>query len=384
MKVLILASNRTLTLSLLRCLSGAGIRAHVLANGNYPVVRASRWCSGFDRFDPQLVHIGSPTLARMTGELAIKNGCEVILPSGIEAVKYLSAHARAIEQVPIIPLAEPHVITMLDDKWRFQRFACEAGVTTPAGELFTDVKSVSAKSLTFPLVVKPTTLDGSRGVKAVHNQLQLIEHISTISKNGTPAIMLQEYIPGDDISISMLASAGRVVAWAVHTWVGKDHDLQFIYDSDVMRAAARLVAASKFDGLINFDFRRHKKTGELYALECNPRPYASIHIAMCAGINFAKLAIDTALGIPISDIMVPSDRVIHPERALIQLITGKARRSQLSPATLRGLELDQNDALASLVRLVEKYTPGLSRYLDSAPNRPSANTFAVPETAKWR
>gem|GEM_PF-335030 len=67
-------------------------------------------------------------------------------------------------------------------------------------------------------------------------------------------------------------------------------------ESALLPLARRLVAAARFHGIGNIEFKR--RGDRLYLMEINPRPWMWIHLATAAGINIAHVAWRDLIGLP--------------------------------------------------------------------------------------
>jgi len=88
---------------------------------------------------------------------------------------------------------------LIHNKWAFKKFCLQNGISTPKGFFYTNMEEL--ESFNFPVVVKPTTLSGGRGVEVVQDTKELKKSIKEAQKY-TDEIFLEEYIEGDLIAYS--------------------------------------------------------------------------------------------------------------------------------------------------------------------------------------
>ena len=146
-------------------------------------------------------------------------------------------------------------------------------------------------------MVKPPDWDAGRGVKLCHNAEEAAQHLASLPQD-SPA-QVQEFIPGYDLDISLLANRGRIVAWTIHKKAsGKQGSrlasCRFVENDALLDIGTRLVPATEFTGLAHIDGRVDERDGSVKLIECNPRVYDSIHFAAFAGVNFIAAGLEQA------------------------------------------------------------------------------------------
>src|SRR3989304_3891130 len=99
---------------------------------------------------------------------------------------------------------------------------------------------------------------------------ELRAHVESNAPYSHPPLILQEFIPGKDIDLSVLAVGGRVVASAVQQWPDSGM-LEFCEHPEVEELGRKVVSLFNYDGVAHFDMRIDERTGRVLVLECNPR-----------------------------------------------------------------------------------------------------------------
>jgi hypothetical protein len=119
--------------------------------------------------------------------------------------------------------------------------------------------------------------------------------------------LVQAYVPGRDGGHNILARNGRVLLSLTQRRTPEAHGV-FLHDPDAEEIGRRLAAAVGYTGIANIDTRRDERTGELLALECNPRCWDSLYLAHWAGWNFIAAGLECASGRPITvpDVPLPA------------------------------------------------------------------------------
>ena len=132
-------------------------------------------------------------------------GVNVVLPT-VDAELRPLAQARPLytaEGIDLL-LAPAQALELILDKLALAR-RCAGVVRVPGTELFGP--AVDPALLTYPVVVKPRTGSGSRGVITVDSAGVLA------ALEPSPALIVQEFLPGEEYSMDVLADAsGHVIA----------------------------------------------------------------------------------------------------------------------------------------------------------------------------
>jgi len=161
----------------------------------------------------------------------------------------------------------------------------------------------------FPLLVKPRRGRGSDGIEIVPDQDALerliLSYQSTAGASDLDDYLLQEYLPGAEYSIDVLADQdGRVLAVVPRERLKVDSGIavaaRTIEDPELMALGKQIFEAVGLNGIANVQLRRdHQGVPKL--LEINPRFPGTVAITIASGVNIPQLLLDEALGIPIPE-----------------------------------------------------------------------------------
>jgi carbamoyl-phosphate synthase large subunit len=176
----------------------------------------------------------------------------------------------------------------------------------------------------FPVIVKPRRGAGSRGVRVVPDReaLQAIEL--------DDALIIQEFLPGDEFSVDVIAdSNGKVVAAVPRTRTRVDSGVSIagrtIHDEALESTAARVAEAIELTGVANVQLR-YDTAGVPALLEVNPRFPGALPLTIAAGVDIPSLVLDLALGLPLpahlefrdlANVRFLEDVFLAPEEVLV-------------------------------------------------------------------
>ncbi len=173
--------------------------------------------------------------------------------------------------------------------------ACAGDV--PVGRFELIDESFDPHRCNYPVIVKPRSGSGSRGIFVAHSA----DDLAGVTRNGE--MMVQDYLPGAEYSVDVLADRdGNVRASVVRERMVQDSGVAVVArtlrDQTLERFAARVVRRMGLRYVCNVQFRR-TSTGTPVLMEVNPRFPGSMAITVASGVDMPVLAIEHALGEPL-------------------------------------------------------------------------------------
>jgi len=180
----------------------------------------------------------------------------------------------------------------------------------------------------FPIIVKPRSGAGSRGVRLVHSRADLD------ALGDDDSLIAQELLPGDEYSVDVIAAAdGHVVAAVPRTRTRVDSGVSIagltVRDAELEATATAVAQAIGLTGVANVQLRRDT-AGVPALLEVNPRFPGAMPLTIAAGVDMPSLALDLALGLDLpeqaefreianvrflEDVFVDIAEILHSENA---------------------------------------------------------------------
>jgi carbamoyl-phosphate synthase large subunit len=186
----------------------------------------------------------------------------------------------------------------------------------------------TAEEWNFPIIVKPRSGAGSRGVRLVHARADL-DALGT-----DDSLIAQENLPGDEYSVDVIANAdGHVIAAVPRTRTRVDSGVSIagrtVHDPELEATATAVAQAIALSGVANVQLRRDVN-GVPALLEVNPRFPGAMPLTIAAGVDMPSLALDLALGLELphevpfrelanvrylEDVFVDPAEILHSENA---------------------------------------------------------------------
>lgn len=295
------------TVKVLRCLNRvSGITTHVLANTRLPLARLSRYSSSCHCHTSQ----NDEDWIRAVRNIVRSLGIDVILPVTERGVEFVARNRTVISEfVAIPPLADFELIMTAQDKWAFNCFAVQNGFPVPASVLIgkageASVDSLDLDSVEYPVLLKPTLLDGGFGIVKVEKPSDLIR-----MWNGGRIIkgyqyILQSYLPGTVACLAIYCQDGEIVAYTLWKTLLTSHRrlyysaraMEYFDDRGLVDLSKRLISAMGWSGIANIDFLINPDNEMINILDFNPRFGQSLLGSLVAGVNFPLLACLGAMG----------------------------------------------------------------------------------------
>jgi len=363
-RVLILCSedpDDLLAMQVIFCLRCAGACVHLLSDGKEIAYKYSRHCQKFTAAPFPVEHKEAGAFLDVLNGYIQRENIDVVLATDIESTRLLATIAPGVKGAAVFPISDLPTIALLDDKWRFYQLLQDLNLQTPQTvyvESLTPEAIEQIRSLTFPVMVKPLSLSGSRGIARLDTVEDVEAHIRGGGLFTALPLVVQTYIPGRDLGLSMLAIDGRLVAHAVMIKTESaqyGETVEYVNMPEVVAFGERLMSGTRYTGIAHIDLRLNDETGEFSALECNPRFWFTVSKAMCFGLNFAALGVQFALNtVPerIAPITPGTFYVVQALRARRMYLPSRFR--QVSFENLLLIWMERSDIALTLYRKLRR------------------------------
>jgi D-aspartate ligase len=298
----------------------------------------------------------------------------VLIPTHDEEAALIARHSDTLRQRYRLTTPTWPTLRTAYDKHRMHDFAAERGVDQPWTIFPADARDLSDAAGRFPVVVKPT-------VKETHNRLTVdkawrADDAAALRRAYDEAcrlvdpstLMIQELVPGDgrsQLSYAALCSDGQVIASVAARRI-RQYPMDFgrastfvetIEDASLEHDARRLLAAMRFTGMVEVEFKRDERSGANLLLDVNPRAWGWQSLCGRAGVDFPHLLWRLARGEHVQPVRAaPGVRWVRMATD-VPAVVGEVAAGRLSPRSyLRSLRqplefavFARDDPLPSLV-----------------------------------
>ncbi len=293
---LVLTSLENLALTMIRTLSGKGLKVTIAGAGPGRMLRLSRHCSAYAQVaknGAEFSEAREPAL-EATARLARARGIDLVVPVDVPGGIFASSLRPRLSDLPFFPFTGAETLRLLDNKWAFYGFLQKHGLPAPRTWLLENAGQ--AGGLALPLVLKPLSEAGGTGVEVVRDAAARDARLAGTASHLRFPTLAQEYIEGEDVSLSFLADRGRLLAWSVHMR-RPDGAIDYIDDERVIEIGRKIAAGSGYTGMANVDMRYDGPArGRVLVLECNPRFWGTYKYTLGLGIDYLERGFEVMAG----------------------------------------------------------------------------------------
>jgi len=285
--------------NILRSLRAVNARVHLVHDSRSASLRFSRCCKVLHGVDDYTTTDPDAVLDAIN-DLHLRIGVDSVMAGDVEAMTFLARIKQRL-LAPVFPTAEAGTLAMLHDKWQFHQICEKAGVEVPKTLHFETKAEIDPerieRELSFPVIVKPIDSYGQRGIIVWRNKAEIREWLRTVGDFNHQATIVQEFIEGQDWALSVFAANGVIKHWV--SWVcpgqldagygiGRFLATEFSPREDLLAMGQKIVMATKFSGVANFDARFDERSRSMKMFECNPRFFNRMSVARLSGVDFVR------------------------------------------------------------------------------------------------
>ena len=259
-------------------------------------------------------------------------GVNVVLPT-VDAELRPLARARAGFAAAGIDLllAPAEALDVILDKLTLAQ-RCAGIVRVPRTELFDSL--VDPAAWTYPVIVKPRTGSGSRGILQVGSAAELA------ALERSPRLLVQEFLPGEEYSIDVLADAGgHVIASVPRLRARVDSGVSVggrtVHDTGLSSFGRAVAEATGITYVANVQCKRDASRRPAL-LEVNPRMPGTLGLTIASGVDMPRLALAALRGEPVPTAMG------FRECAVVRFLDERV----IDPADIRSVGLDLSGTTA--------------------------------------
>ena len=291
-------------LGVVRSLGRRGVQVWVLKRSGRPLAAASRyarrnlsWPAGDDA-----------TRVDFLRNLAQTHGLKgwVLFPTDDEVVGLVARHHDSLARQFRLTIPPWDKLRWGCDKRLLSKMAAELQIDQPWTFCPQDRAEVAKLSCSFPVIIKPALREAFNRLTAdkawrVDDRDSLLARYDEARSMISPElIMIQEVIPGwgeAQFSYAALCLDGRPLASLVARRT-RQFPMDFgqfstyvetIDEPGVVEPAVRLLAAARYTGIVEVEFKRDARDGRFKVLDVNPRVWGWHTLGSRAGVDFSYL-----------------------------------------------------------------------------------------------
>jgi len=305
--VLVSGGKMTKALHLARAFHAAGHRVVLTETERYRYC-AHRFSNAVDAFHV-MPEPGSKAYGPAMETLVLREGVDVFVP--------VSSPASSVPEAQIATTLpggcqtlhlDLEAIEEVDDKERFAIAARSLGLRVPKSIRITDpaqVETFDFSDETRPFILKSIAYDPLHRLDLtplpIANARANSAYIRSLPISSSNPWVLQEYIEGDEFCTHGTAVDGKLTAYCCCASSPFQINYEHLNIPEIQTWVEHFVEGRNLTGQVSFDFIRELDTGEIFAIECNPRTHSAITLFT----NFVELSDAYLSNPPRPDTLLP-------------------------------------------------------------------------------
>ena len=243
----------------------------------------------------------------------------VLFPTRDLDVLFLQDYQEALSPHYLLPQHRDSEILRLIDKLELAREATRLNIPTPLTVSCSSAAELDRHiaTLQFPVIVKPRFAyqwrrkgvwqqAGSQKAVIVESAAELRTQYDRLAVF-TSEVLLQRYVPGNDDDIVMfgcyVSREGKMIGHFTGRKLRQDPPLvgtgSVVEACDIggiLAPSAALLAAFRYTGIAEVEFKHDKTTGLYFLIEINPRHWDQHELGTLVGVNVSWIAYQDMVG----------------------------------------------------------------------------------------
>lgn len=349
--ILLLSVSGYLALCAIRALNPKKYNIYCIGPGKEGI-RFSKFHKRYFICSAAIIENADMALLNMINMFSIRYKIDVIIPLDLPSTICIATWRKQLTTA-VFPVPSLDNILLLNNKWTTSTLMRTLWIPHPETRLIKNANELINTTLSKPFLIKPTMQSGGKGIVRINNVNDIKTYMRTFSPYKAFPLIVQRYIPGDDIDLSLLAKDGIIIAWTIQKWNGFQR-LEFVENSEVLSIGKKIVRHTRFNGLMHIDMRKDKKTNRIFLIECNSRAWGSMYASIYAGVNFIQLGIECAKKKQLSSTIQQKTTYEMPRRLLARLYKNPLKLFAISSASKKDLIDLFSDPIPYILLLFEE------------------------------
>jgi len=211
-------------------------------------------------------------------------------------------------------------IDIAEDRHRFEDFLDRLGVPQPPGAGVSSIDEALnvAKSLGYPLLIRPSYVLGGRAMEIVYSEAEMVRYLTeALQLESQHPVLIDKYMMGKEVEVDAVSDGERVLIPGIMEHIERagvhSGDALAIYpgvgltrkEVDIMvDHTTRIGLALQIKGLMNVQMVITRENGSslVYVFEVNPRASRTIpFISKVTGVPMVRIATKVMAGISLKE-----------------------------------------------------------------------------------
>ncbi|MGB5326104.1 MAG: carbamoyl-phosphate synthase large subunit [Pseudomonadales bacterium] len=234
--------------------------------------------------------------------------------------------ARDLEAagVPIIGTS-PDAIDRAEDRERFQQMIRKLGLKQPENKTVMSAEAAveAARSIGYPLVVRPSYVLGGRAMEIVHSEAQLKRYMrEAVQVSNESPVLLDHFLDAAvEVDLDAVSDGKQVVIGAIMQHIEQagvhsgdsacalpPYSLPEQQQREMREMVVAMARELEVVGLMNVQLA--VQDDEVYVIEVNPRASRTVpFVSKCIGLSLAKVAARCMVGVSLAEQDFTEERI---------------------------------------------------------------------------
>lgn len=301
----------------------------------------------------------------------------VILQFGGQTAIKLANFLREMD-IPIYG-TKPEQIDIAEDREKFEELLGSLGLKRPEGKAVWSLEEgiEVAKSLKYPVLVRPSYVLGGQGMEITYEEEDLIKYLSSaFSKDKKNPVLIDRYLQGKEIEVDAICDGENILIPGIMEHLERagvhSGDSISIYPSqsiskdmktEIVEVTKKISKALEVIGMINIQFV--EQDGQLYIIEVNPRSSRTVpYISKITNVPVIDIATQVMLGKKLGDLGYNEPICPEPEMICVKVPVFSTEKLPMVEVSL-GPEMRSTGEVLGVGRTLEEalYKGFLAAYM---------------------
>lgn len=230
-----------------------------------------------------------------------ETGADILLPIDERDVRSLSSlQDKLRKHICLPPLPKIDIFDTLVYKDRLVNFLQKNNFPYASTSRLDRLSIPEIDDNLYPYLLKPIRGSSGHEIRKIDSKEDLGDILLRLNSEN---YILQELIPGKNMSCSILAIDGEIKAQTIQEGLASRNfsfstAIKFVRDECVSELTREIVKAADYSGLANLDFRLDERDNQPKLIDFNARFWSNISGSRAAGVNFVLLSCLAAMNIP--------------------------------------------------------------------------------------
>ena len=253
--------------------------------------RSYRHVLGVETIDQESLVRVDPSLQRFVRDFCERRGIGTIIAGDTRCSRFLLQTLPMLPPgVQSFPMCDSELFEQMYDKWRFATLLEELSLPGPRTMLIRCAEDLERCEIEPPVLIKPTQGEAGVGIERANTLDEVRKIVESRPGLDENPLLVQSYVPGTDIDLSLLANHGRCAAWTIQQRA-ENGAMRFLDRPDVFELGQELVRRTGYHGVMHLDLRIDDRDGRVLFIESNPRFWGSLCYSVWSGVNFLDLGL---------------------------------------------------------------------------------------------